>query len=153
MGLLGHVLGLAAGSTYEEALRTPVLEPLAMRNTAIALEGERAERIARGHDATGEVVPLWDLPALAGAGALRSDVGDMLRWLDAPLASGGDGLGEALRIAVEPRNPISAGEQAETDIGLGWMVSRTGDQRFVWHTGATGGSYTFVGFDPAQSEA
>ena len=150
VGLLGHVLGLAAGSTYEEALRERVLEPLGLINTAIGLEGERAGRIARGHDPTGEVVPLWDLPALAGAGALRSDAADMLTWVGAHLTSRGEGLGAALQTASTPLNSISTGDQAATDIGLGWMVSRTGDRRFVWHSGATGGFHTFVGFEPGE---
>lgn len=153
VGLLGHVLGLVAGDGYEAALRDRVLEPLGMDNTAIDVSGERAQRIARGHDATGAEVPLWDLPALAGAGALRSDAADMLRWAGAHLDGDPDGLATALRVAQEPRAAISEGQGSATDIGLGWMMSRARDRRFVWHTGATGGFYSFVGFEPDRGRA
>src|SRR5690606_25866277 len=119
----------------------------------IGLDGARANRIARGHDATGDQVPLWDLPALAGAGALRSDVEDMLQWAAAHLDVEGDGLPRALRVAQEPRAEISAGQGSETEIGLGWMMSRAAGRRFVWHTGATGGFYSFVGFEPDSGRA
>lgn len=153
VGLLGHVLGLVDGGGYEAALRERVLAPLGLEDTAIGLDGGRANRIARGHDATGDEVPLWDLPALAGAGALRSDVEDMLQWAAAHLDVEGDGLPRSLRVAQEPRAEISAGQGSETEIGLGWMMSRAAGRRFVWHTGATGGFYSFVGFEPDSGRA
>ena len=153
MGLLGHVLGTVDGDGYEVALRERVLQPLGLDDTAIGLDGDRARRIARGHDATGAEVPLWDLPTLAGAGALRSDAEDMLTWAAAHLEAKGEGLSSALQVAQQPRAAISEGQGSETDIGLGWMMSRAAGRRFVWHTGATGGFYSFVGFEPDSGRA
>jgi len=83
VGLLGHVLARAGGGSYEEIVRERILEPLGMSMTGITLEGDMQDWMANGHDEEGNVVPLWDLPTLAGAGALRSDVGDMLTFLAA----------------------------------------------------------------------
>ena len=50
----------------------------------IAFDGD-ADRIG-AVDENGKVVSNWDIPTLAGAGALRSSAEDMLRFLDANLA-------------------------------------------------------------------
>ena len=76
VGLLGHVLALAGGSSYEDLVRERILKPLGMSKTGITLDEEMQSWMTIGHDQAGNVVPLWDLPSLAGAGALRSDVTD-----------------------------------------------------------------------------
>jgi serine-type D-Ala-D-Ala carboxypeptidase/endopeptidase len=43
-------------------------------------------RLAAGHDPSMEPAKNWDLPTLAGAGALRSDADDMLTFIAANLA-------------------------------------------------------------------
>src|SRR5437762_5105440 len=72
VGLLGHVLARKAGMSYEELVTKRILEPLGMKDTAITLSASMRARLAPGHDAGGAPVPTWDLPVLAGAGALRS---------------------------------------------------------------------------------
>jgi serine-type D-Ala-D-Ala carboxypeptidase/endopeptidase len=147
MGLLGHALALAAGTSYEEALRARILDPLGLRNTTIALAGEAPEWMARGHDQAGGVVPLWDLPTLAGAGALRSNVLDMLRWLDANMGEPTSDLERALRQAHEPREVLTT-TPVDLRVGLGWITRLDGDARIVWHNGGTAGFFSFAGFDP-----
>ena len=81
MGLLGHALALKARTSYEELVRRRILTPLAMRATAITLTPAMRAKLAPGHDAEGRVVPNWDLPTLAGAGALRSTASAMRRTI------------------------------------------------------------------------
>lgn len=148
VGLLGHALGRAAGSSWEPALRERILDPLGMTNTGITLTGETAEWMARGHNQAGTVVPLWDLPTLAGAGALRADVNDMLRWLAANIGEPQNDLERSLRIAHEPRATLSEQGPVRLSIGLNWMIQTNGDSRIIWHNGGTGGFFSFLGFDP-----
>src|SRR5262249_28588671 len=61
---------------------------------------ERAGRLAQGHDAEGNPVPSWDLPTLAGAGALRSTGHDLLTFLAANLVGDEPDLPAALRAAI-----------------------------------------------------
>ena len=68
MGLLGHALALKGGTGYETLVRTRILEPLRMRDTAITLSPALRSRLAAGHDARGSAVANWDIPTLAGAG-------------------------------------------------------------------------------------
>ncbi len=144
MGLLGHVLGTVVGGGYEEAVRARVLEPLGMAMTGIELSGEQRAWIARGHNDQGEVVPLWDIPTLAGAGALRSNMDDMLAFLDANTGPAESPLERAMRVSHEVQKDISP----EMGIGLAWHVRRVGARSIVWHNGGTAGFRTFIGFDP-----
>ncbi len=84
-GLLGHVLALRAGKSYYDLVSERVLRPLGMTDTHIAIPDDKLERFAQGHNRRGRPVPNWDLPALAGAGALRSTVADLLSFLGAQL--------------------------------------------------------------------
>jgi CubicO group peptidase (beta-lactamase class C family) len=85
MGLLGHILTLVGGKSYEDLVLERVCRPLGLNDTAIALTEEQKCRLARGHAGEAEPVSYWDMPTLAGAGALRSSVAEMLRFLQANL--------------------------------------------------------------------
>ena len=144
VGLLGHVLARVGGGSYEDVVSERILEPLGMSMTGITLEGEMQDWMANGHNPQGDVVPLWDLPTLAGAGALRSTVGDMLAFLAANIGSPVSQLERSMRASHEIRE--SAGPQMS--IGLNWHVRSVGDEKIVWHNGRTAGFRTFIGFDP-----
>ncbi len=145
MGLLGHVLALRAGKTYEALLRERVLAPLGMRETFITVPVGKAQRFAVPHDGDLEVVLPWDLPTLAGAGALRSTTRDMLRFADAVTHRDRGPLGKAIELSIEPRRPTTIPDMR---IGLGWHVREKDGQSIVWHNGGTGGFRSFFGFDP-----
>lgn len=146
MGLLGHVLGLRAGKSYEALLRERVLEPLGMRETFIEVPAAVAGRFAVPHDADLEEASPWELPTLAGAGALRSTTRDMLMFADAVTHRDRGPLARAIAFSIEPRRPTSIPNMR---IALGWHVREAGGRTIVWHNGGTGGFRTFFGFDPA----
>jgi D-alanyl-D-alanine-carboxypeptidase/D-alanyl-D-alanine-endopeptidase len=149
VGLLGLALARRAGSTYERLIDDRVLGPLRLRDTRISLSPEVRARLAPGHDETGAVVPNWDVPTFAGAGALRSTAADLLTFLAANLAAerGEDTsrLARAMRLAHAPRRPTATPGMS---IGLAWHVVDA--SHVVWHNGATGGYHSFVGFDPLR---
>jgi CubicO group peptidase (beta-lactamase class C family) len=117
VGLLGHVLALRAGKSYEELLRERVLDPLGMTMTGITLSPEAKQHFAAGHDPGGKVVPHWDFSALAGAGALRSTITDMLRFAKANLTNEGS-LQAGMAATHTPRYRIDA----QMRIGLNWHI-------------------------------
>lgn len=149
MGLLGHALARRADTSYESLLIARVLGPLGMGDTRIALSGTMRQRLAPGHDQAGRVVPNWDLPTLAGAGALRSTAHDMLTWLAAHLAPPDGVLGRAITTAQEPRAPGPGRHR----VALGWHVRDAGDSAVVWHNGGTGGYHSFAALVPARGVA
>ena len=69
VGLLGHALALRAGRSYEDLVTERVLRPLGLNDTRIVLTPSMKSRLTPGHSPSGAVVPNWDLPTLAGAGA------------------------------------------------------------------------------------
>lgn len=145
VGLLGHVLSLAAGKPYEELERERVWKPLGMSNTAITFTPWMKSHLALGHDEQGNVVHNWDIPTLAGAGGIRSTTNDMLKFLDANLHPERGKLERAMAFAHEPR--AAAGNMR---IGLNWFTLYAGTDTIVWHNGGTGGYRTFIGFEPSQ---
>ncbi|HNX98921.1 MAG TPA: serine hydrolase, partial [Candidatus Aminicenantes bacterium] len=100
---------------------------------------------AIGHDGAGNAVSGWDLPTLAGAGALRSTAGDMVKFIQANLSSAGP-LAAALRRSHGRQRPVGG----NTEIGLGWFVTKTPGGEIVWHNGQTGGYHSFLGLDPGR---
>ena len=143
-GLLGHVLAEHLRMTYEAAVRERILEPLGMDMTVIELSTEMDVPMAKGHDPGGDVVPLWNVATLAGAGGLRSNVQDMLHFVAANIGEPSSELERAMRAAHAVRHPM--GESME--IGLNWITRTTDGRRIVWHNGGTAGFRTFIGFDP-----
>lgn len=145
VGLLGHVLSLRAGMDYESLVRSRILKPLAMSSTAITLTPEMKARLAPGHNNQLKEVPGWDLPTLAGAGALRSDANDMLTFLAANLGLVESPLASAMAAMVKTHKPTG---MPGIDIACGWhMFVRKGDP-LIWHDGGTGGYQSFMAYDP-----
>jgi serine-type D-Ala-D-Ala carboxypeptidase/endopeptidase len=146
VGLLGHILALRAGMDYETLVRTRILQPLKM-NTGIKLTAEMQARLAAGHDASLKPAANWDLPTLAGAGALRSTVNDMLKFIAANLGLQKSPLLAAMQLAHQSRHDTGI---ADLEIGLNWHILKKFDSVIVWHNGGTGGYRSFIGFDPKQ---
>jgi CubicO group peptidase (beta-lactamase class C family) len=143
-GLLGHTLALQAGSDYETLVRERIALPLKMKDTVVALTPELKKRLARGHDATLAPAANWDIPTLAGAGALRSTVDDMLLFLAANIGLTQSPISAALELSQRPRQEFGG---PETQIGLGWLIRTVHGRTIHWHNGGTGGYHSFVGFD------
>lgn len=147
-GLLGHALARRAGTDYETLLRTRITTSLSMKDTVITLDDSRKARLAPGHDAQLQRVGNWDLPALAGAGAIRSTAADLLTLLSANLGLTKSTLAPAMASMLKTRRPTGT---AGLEIALGWHVTTKGDSQIVWHNGGTGGYRSFIGFDPRKS--
>ncbi len=145
-GLLGHALSRRAGMDYESLVRTRVTEPLGMTSTAITLNDALKARLAPGHDATGARVANWDIPTLAGAGALRSTANDLLTLLAAELRYASSPLAAAMDAMLKVRRPTGT---PGLEIALGWHVRvRPSGGDIVWHNGGTGGYRSIIAFNP-----
>jgi len=145
-GLLGQALAHRAGMDYESLVQARITGPLGMHSTAIALTPDMKARLAIGHNTNLEATSNWDLPALAGAGALRSTANDMLTFLAANLGYVKSPLAPAMASMLAVRRPTGVGGLGE--IGLGWLVAKSSENEIVWHNGGTGGYRSFVGFEP-----
>ncbi len=151
MGLLGHVLALRAGTTYEQLIRARICEPLGLVDTWVETPESERRRVATGHTWRRRQTPHWHLAALVGAGGLRSTAADLLAFLGLHAATSEAPLAVA---AAETARPRAAWRKAE--IGLGWLIVPPG-RRLPWarprstllfHDGGTGGFRSFAGVIP-----
>ena len=145
VGLLGQTLARRGGLDYEALVRARICVPLGMKSTGVTLTPEMKVRLAQGHDAALSPVANWDIPTLAGAGALRSDAEDMLTFLAANLGYSDSKLAPAMAAMLVSRKATG---MAGLDIALGWHVSIKEGSEIIWHNGGTGGYRSYIGFNP-----
>lgn len=141
-GLLGHILSLKAGTDYENLMVNKIALPLGMKETKITFDETMKQNLAMGHD-QGVQVSNWDIPTLAGAGAIRSSLHDMLRYVAANVGLQKSELLAAMQITHQVRHDKAGGG---TRVGLGWHISKGNEGDVFWHNGGTGGYRTFAGF-------
>jgi len=142
-GLLGWLLGEAAGNGYGTALRNEVLMPLGLDDTGL-VPGDNAAQAW----SAGQAVPAWTFDALAGAGGLWSTTTDLMRLADVLLGDRPNPLDHALAEDFEP--VADAGDFRVTRV---WHMAATPAGPLYWHNGGTAGHRSFFGVRPATDEA
>lgn len=143
---LGQLLAAKEGRAYSNLLQRIILDPLAMKETALALSAELKPRLVEGNSPKGEPTSSWDFDAFAPAGGLRSTANDLLRFIRASLNPGDDALGKALTLSLQVHSDVTLQK-----VGLGWhQVNTAEDLTLWWHNGGTGGYVSYLGIDPAQ---
>jgi serine-type D-Ala-D-Ala carboxypeptidase/endopeptidase len=134
VGLLGHALVLRAGaSDYESLIRSRILDPLRMDDTVIAIPSRQIDNIASGHDDSLDPVSNWNFGVLAAAGAFRSNLSDLLRFMDA-LYDPDSPISSMIGPLITPRN------QGGLELG----APHPNGGIAISHSGGTGGFRSFV---------
>lgn len=141
VGLLGHVLARKSGVSYEQLVVDVIATPLGLTHTRIALTPDMKKNLAIGYNGDIEVEN-WDIPTLAGAGALRSTAMDMINYLSANMGL----VKTELHPAMQLSHTNSRREGSTPMVGLGWHITPADGQEIVWHNGGTGGYRSFIGF-------
>lgn len=143
VALLGDALANRAHMSYAQLLQSRVLGPLGMTETAISLTPSEQTRFAAGHDSDDDAVIPWTFEAIAPAGAIRSTVADMLKYVRCNMGQGP--LARACLFAQKPRATFPPGNR----IGLVWW---SGDlEAIVHHGGDTAGYHASVAVSPDHS--
>ncbi|MFY9645284.1 MAG: serine hydrolase, partial [Terriglobales bacterium] len=140
-GILGLALSRHAGMDYEALVRARLCEPLGLKSTTITLSPDMKGRLAIGHNQALETVASWDLPTLAGAGALKSTANDLLSFLAANLGYTKSPLAPAMAAMLTTRRPTGT---SGLEIALGWHILTVAGREIIWHNGGTGGFRTFI---------
>ncbi|NOU87305.1 serine hydrolase [Paenibacillus sp. LMG 31460] len=146
-GLLGWLLSRRLDVSLDEALRDLVFKPLGMTDSAVQLPEVQRNRLLPVFNAKGKPVPHWDFrDTMAGAGAVRSTVSDMLHYMDAHLSDADHPLYAALTECRKSQHDIFPSRGI--GIGFGWMFFREKDGSTThWHNGGTYGSSSFATFN------
>ena len=152
-GLLGEALANQAGQSFQELLHQQVLVPLRMFHTTYTPTSYMLKHVLQGHSEDHKPVKGWDLDALAGAGGLRSDAGDMLIYLSAQLhpehlQNRSDAFVKSLPDAIRMTHVVHAEAFQGMHIALNWFrIDKDGS---FWHGGGTGGYSAFALFNPER---
>jgi CubicO group peptidase (beta-lactamase class C family) len=149
MGLLGHVLGLIDGTSYESALKRYVLDVLGMESSSLSLTEQQMNNLAVGHDADRNIVQNWNAQDIfQGCGFIKSTLNDMFQYLEANL-----GLIETpLRDAIDLTHQPQFHQGSLGDIGLAWYILELDDgQVIIYHGGGTGGYDSYIGLNRSLS--
>lgn len=142
MGLLGHILAKHAQISYEGLVFARITHILDLKDTIIELNEDQKTRLAKGHSGKREVAN-WDLPTLAGAGALRSTAFDMLRFVAFNLGLQTSDLYSVMQKTHQPQVSTTS---PTMKVGLAWHILTREDNAIIFHDGGTGGYRSFIGF-------
>jgi serine-type D-Ala-D-Ala carboxypeptidase/endopeptidase len=147
MSLLGHVIALRAGASYEALIQERICRPLDMSSTRFMLSPELKARAAQGFGAAGYPLPSFEFDVMASCGAVRTTADDMIKYIAAQVGLTQSSLAPAMERTHAVQFPSTDGYE----VGLGWFVApqRQGT-RIIMHNGATYGSVAFAGFDKAR---
>jgi D-alanyl-D-alanine-carboxypeptidase/D-alanyl-D-alanine-endopeptidase len=150
VGLLGYLVGRAAGSDYETLLRERITGPLGMTDTSVALSAAQQARFAPALDMYMRPTKPWTLPGLVGAGGIRSTAADMLKFAAGALDPNSP-IGPAMKLALTVREPIDGDRVGQA---LGWQVVHPEPGReILQHGGGTGGFRTHLALEPSYGRA
>ncbi|MBN1402713.1 MAG: beta-lactamase family protein, partial [Anaerolineae bacterium] len=138
--LLGRVIEVVTGKSYEAALTELVLEPLGLKRCYLRPADVMTERFAVGHDASAQGAQAqrpWPLPrGVLPAGGIACSVRELLAYARYHLGVDQDAalLEPATLAAMQAPQATLWGREAW---GLGWSVDDTLGVRLISHGGST----------------
>jgi CubicO group peptidase (beta-lactamase class C family) len=146
--LLARAMVRRLGATEDQLYERIITGPLGMRDTAITLTPAQRARLAQGFRPNRQPAPEFGpgFPAMAGAGAVRSTLTDMMRYLDFELGRVNVPLRALLPALHRPRH--AAGRQGE--VGLAWQMHDIPSGRVIFKDGAMPGYASYMAFVPAR---
>jgi CubicO group peptidase (beta-lactamase class C family) len=157
----GYMAGKLAGSTWEEAVRTRIFEPLGMtRSNLTVADSQKSDDFAMPYsEDDGKIhrIPFRNINLVGPAGCINSCVDDMVRWVIVHLNCGEFQGKRILKVATckEMHTPqmVVAVLPDEPDISpssyaLGWMTDTYRGHYRVAHAGAIDGFVSGVTLFP-----
>ena len=138
--LLSAALAAAAERPYRDLLRERILTPVGLSGaTILYADAELADADLLGQTAGGRTADAWVGEALAPAGGVRADIGEMAALTQRLLTERAPGMD-----ALEPKVTVD-----DTPTGWAWITlpSPFDERPVTWHNGGTGGFTSFLGID------
>ena len=138
--LAGYILERVYGEPFEALLKRKILVPLGMRDTTITLTSRQFAARPRGFDAEGRQMP--DSPdALQAAGAMKSSVHDMLKYVAWQVAD----RDPAVQLSHQP--VFTSGNYSA---GLNWQMLSESGKRVIWQSGDLEGFHAYCVVEPER---
>ncbi|OAF08295.1 hypothetical protein AXW67_29025 [Bradyrhizobium neotropicale] len=137
--VLGRILEVLHGRSYEDVLDEALLAPLGMDGACFFARDLLHRKFAVGHAERGGQTVIarpWAMPRCVNpSGGVVASAAHLMRYAHFQL-DGAPVLGDAMRLAAfEPAGPSSD----TPAIGLGWWLDDSAGERVVSHTGGANG--------------
>ncbi len=144
MSLVGYVLALKTGKSYEALLQEEIFKPLGMKWSSSNLSSVKSH-VVTGILKEGEESPNWDMHALAPAGNVKTCAEDFAKFAQAQFAPD-----PAMAMTQQPVFKIEDGYY----VGLGWhIIDRKNGERWLNHGGGMGGYTAIVNINMKRKQA
>ena len=152
----GHLLEILFGASYEDVVKTRILDPLGMTATSFTLADlTGSANYAKGYEKADQL-PLKDFANIGPAAEINSNVLDMAKWVQLFLRKG---LSSNGGVMISPPGLeqmytafMKTGDGTGTSYGLGWNIgtiqSNQQNKRIIFHTGDADGNAAYVSFMP-----
>ena len=151
----GRIIEALTGTTYEEALRELIFEPLGMERSFLIPDQVMLHRFAVGHQAAEDgnrVLSPWAIPrGMNAAGGISCHIHDLLRYGEYHLGDGSPLLRPESLAEMHKRQTPSLPYMGWC--GLAWMISGDAGKTRFWHTGGTNGQNAVLTLVPAHQLA
>ena len=152
LSVAGLVIARVCGTTYEQAIRDLLLEPLGLDMTFFFPTEIMTRRFAVGHNATEDgtisIARPWAMPrGNAPAGGMSATARDQIAWArfhlgDGTAADGTRVLEEQTLLRMQQPTAEMPGSALGDAVGISWLLGETGGVRTVGHGGTTNGQHS-----------
>jgi CubicO group peptidase (beta-lactamase class C family) len=161
----GHLTATVAGMSWEEVLRTRILDPIGMRGANFAVTAsQKSQDFATPYTLERKAaidVPFRVIDTMGPAGSINASVNDMAKWVQLNLSGTIDGkrivparqLAELHRPQMVIQTFPGLFEDAEIQqpsYGLGWFIESYRGRKRVHHGGNIDGFSAMVSLMPAD---
>ncbi|MFK8010796.1 MAG: serine hydrolase [Marinicellaceae bacterium] len=139
--LLGHIIELVSGKSYEEYIQDNFFTPLKMNNSSYGSASRIIKNRAYGYDKNEENyinAPFLSMTQPYAAGSLLSTVDDVYTWYKAVMAD--KVISQESRTKAHSSSTLNNGE--ETGYGYGWSIGNIQGSKMVQHGGGINGFLT-----------
>jgi CubicO group peptidase (beta-lactamase class C family) len=157
--LLGRLIEVVTGKSYEAATRELLFVPLDMTRSCFSAGEAITHRVAIGHYVVDErpvVGRPWAFPrATTPVGGVVSSVNDLLRYARFHLGDGTapDGARLLTRASLDLMRTPLADADLDRKIGVSWFLRTVGGVRLQYHGGAAIGQQGVLMLAPDRAQA
>ena len=149
VGLVGHVIGLIDGTSYQTVLTRDLINVLEMHNTTLYLTDDQKLNCAKGYNGSNQVVPSFTANDIfQGCGMIKSSLNDMFKYLEANLGL----INSPLKNAMGLTHQKVLHQGSMGDQGLAWLILELSDgQKIIYAAGNTFGQSSYIAFNKKES--
>jgi len=157
--LLGRLIEVVTGKSYEEATRDLLFRPLGMTRSCFSAGEAITHRVAIGHvivDEKPTVARPWAFPrAATPVGGVVSTANDLMRYARFHLGDGTtpDGARLLSRASLDLMRTPLADADLDRKVGVSWFVRTVGGVRLQYHGGVAIGQQGVLMLAPDRGEA